>query len=272
MFKYFIVSLLFSLTILNGSILYDKVENIIGQNEYKVHKGLIHLLFKDEKKFLNDTDIKYYELFNELQENGLLNLHLDKPKDITIEFKILNKNLKAYKILNDTMRALGYRYFFTKSMDISENQELLWKIVFKAEYMLDPVVLLKDLRLNNCKIIEVTNKDSNHWYYEIDFSDSVLSSAINIEKNEKVKFSKPLRAFFLDVENGKKLQITSRKLNNWFPHIVFFDKDLKVLKTIKKNRIYHGLNIKIPLGTKYIKITDKYNLINIKRGLTIIVR
>ena len=272
MFKYLIVILLFSLTILNGSILYDKVENIIGENEYKVNKGLIHLLFKDEKKFLNNTDIKYYELFNELQENGLLNLHLDKPKDITIEFKILNKNLKAYKILNDTMRALGYRYFFTKSMDISKKQELLWKIVFKAEYMLDPVVLLKELRLNNCKTIEVTNKDTNHWCYEIDFNNSILYNSVKIEKNEKVKFNKPLRAFFLDVENGKKLQIISRKLNSWFPHIVFFDKNLKVLNIIKKNRIYHGLNIKIPVGTKYIKITDMYNLINIKRGLTVIVR
>lgn len=257
---------------LNSSILYDKVENIIGQKEYQTHKGLISLLFKDEKKFLNNGDIKYYNLFNELQENGLLNLHLNTPKDITIEFKVLHKNIKAYKILNDTMQALGYRYFFTKSMDIDENEDLLWKIVFKAEYMLDPVVLLKDLRENNCKVLEVKNRGNNHWYYEIDFNSSILSRAIKIEKNEKIKFNKPLRAFFLNVEDGKKLQIISRKLNNWFPHIVFFDKDLKVLKIIKKNRIYHGLNTKVPTGAKYIKITDKYNLINIKRGLTVIVR
>ena len=272
MLRYLIVSLLFSLTILNGSILYQKIENIIGQNEYKIHKGLISLLFKDEKEFLQDGKIKYYNLFSQLQENGLLNLHLNKPKDITIEFKILNKNLKAYKILNETMQSLGYGYFFTKSMEICEDQELFWTIAFKAEYMLDPVVLLKELRLNSCKIIEVTNKSNNHWYYEIDFSEAILSRAIKIEKNEKIKFNKPLRAFFLNIEDGKKLQIISRKLNNWFPHIVFFDRDLKVLKTVKKNRIYHGLNTKIPLGTKYIKITDKYNLINIKRGLTIIVR
>jgi hypothetical protein len=272
MLKYLIVGLLFSLTVLSSNVLEDKVKNIIGQKEYKTHKRLIKLLFKDEKKFLSNNAIKYYDLFKELQQNGLLNLHLNRPKDITIEFKILNKSIKAYKILNDTLQALGYRYFFTKSMNLEDNKELTWKILFKAEYMLDPVVLLKELRINNCKVIEVVNKDSNHWYYEIDFSNSKLARAIKIEKNEKIKFNKPLRAFLLDVENGKKLQIKSRNLNNWFPHIVFFDNDLKVLKTIKKNRIYKGLNVKIPENTKYIKITDKFNLINIKRGLTIIVR
>jgi len=272
MFKYLIVSLLFCLTVLNGSILNQKIENIIGQQEYKTHNRLINLILKDENKFLVNDKIRYYNLFKELQQNGLLNLHLDRPKDITIEFKSLNKSIKAYKILNDTMQALGYRYFFTKSMDLRDNNELLWKIVFKAEYMLDPVVLLKELQCNNCKVIEVVNKSNNHWYYEIDFNNSKLSNTIKIEKNEKVKFNKPLRAFFLEVDDAKRLQVISRNLNNWFPHIIFFDKDLKVLNIIKKDRVYKGLKTKVPQSTKYIKITDMYNLINIKRGLSIIVR
>ncbi len=272
MYKYLFVVFLFSLTMLNGSILNDKVENIIGQKEYKTHKGLVNLLLKDENKFLKDGKIRYYNLFKELQQNGLLNLHLDKPKDISIEFKILNKNFKAYKILNDTMQALGYRYFFTNSMNLNDKKELVWKIVFKAEYMLDPVVLLKELECNNCKVVKVVNQGNNSWNYEINFSNSKLARATKIEKNEKIKFGKPLRAFFLDVEDGKKLQIISRKLNHWLPHIVFFNSDLKVLNVIKKDRIYQGLNVKIPKDTKYIKITDMYNLINIKRGLTIIVR
>ena len=74
------------------------------------------------------------------------------------------------------------------------------------------------------------------------------------------------------MEDGKSLQIISRNLNNWFPNIVFFDKDLRVLKMIKRDRIYKGLKTEIPDGTIYIKITDMYNLINIKRGLSIIVR
>jgi len=36
--------------------------------------------------------------------------------------------------------------------------------------------------------------------------------------------------------------------------------------------VYRGLKIQLPSDTRYIKITDMYNLINIKRGLSVIVR
>ena len=274
MYKFFVVilfSILFSIT-LSGSILKEKVENIIGINDYKVHNSLIDLLFKNEAQYIVNGKIKYYKLFKILQENGLLNLRLHKPSDIEIEFTSINNNFKSYKILNDTMQVLGFRYFFTKSMSASEQENLVWNIMFKAEYMLDPVVLLNELRENGCKILEVINHGSNKWSYKIDFKNAELSTAIKIDKNEKVKFQKPLRAYMLKVDDAKSLQIISRNLNNWFPNIVFFDKDLKVLNTIKKDRVYKGLKIKVPNNTHYVKITDMYNLINIKRGLSIIVR
>lgn len=272
--NFFIVTLLSILftTLLSGSVLKDKVENIIGTKDYKIHNSLINLLFKNESKYILNDKIKYYKLFKTLQENGLLNLRLNKPSDIEIEFTGLNKNFKSYKILNDTMQVLGYRYFFTKSMTVENQKKLVWEIMFKAEYMLDPVVLLKELRQNNCKVTKVINHGLNKWSYEVDFKDAELSNAIKIEKNEKVRFQKPLRAYMLKIDNAKSLQVISRNLNHWFPHIVFFDKDLKVLKVIKKDRFFKGLKVKVPNNTRYVKITDLYNLINIKRGLSIIVR
>lgn len=274
MYRFFVVTLLsiFFTTFLSASVIKEKVENIIGTNDYKVHNSLIDLLFKDESKYIVNGKIKYYKLFKILQENGLLNLRLNKPSDIEIEFSSINNNFKSYKILNDTMQVLGYRYFFTKSMSVTEQEHLVWQIMFKAEYMLDPVVLLKELRVNGCKIIQVINHGSNKWSYEIDFDNAELANAIKIDKNERVKFQKPLRAYMLKVTDAKSLQVISRNLNNWFPHIVFFDEDLKVLNTIKKDRVYKGLKIKVPNNTRYVKITDMYNLINIKRGLSIIVR
>ena len=144
--------------------------------------------------------------------------------------------------------------------------------MFKAEYMLDPVMLLKELRDNGCKILQVNNNGSNKWTYEIDFKNTELISATKIEKNEKVKFQKPLRPYMLKITDAKSLEVISRNLNHWFPHIIFFDKDLKVLNTVKKDRVYKGLTIQVPNNTRYVKITDLYNLINIKRGLSIIIR
>lgn len=268
-----IIVYLFLLTLsLNATVLEDKVRLIVGSQNSQIHKGLLKFLFKDESKFIHNDKIEYLKLFKVLQQNGLLNLHLHKPTDIIIEFKIIGKNIKAYKILNDILQSLGIRYYFTNSMVHNAQNELLWSIVFKAEYMLDPVVFIKELRHNNCRINDVIVKNSKNWYYEIDFDNSRLSKAIKIEKNEKVRFQKPLRPLFLQVDDIQQLQVISRNLNHWYPHIVFFDKELQVLGVVKKDREYKGIKIEVPTGTKYVKITDLYNLINIKRGLTVIVR
>ncbi len=272
MFKYFVIFIFCSFALLNGSIIDDKVKNIIGQKNYSTHQNLINLLFKNKDKFVVNEKIKYYNVFKILRENGLLNLRLETPSEITLEFKALNNNIKAFKILNDTMKSIGYRYFFTKSFEINEQKELFWTIKFKAEYIVDNVVLLNELQQKNCRILKVENRGSNTWHYEIDFQNSILKEAYKIEKNEKVKFQKPLQEYFIMVDDASVLQIVSKKLNSWFPYIVFFDENLIFLEQIKKDRIYAGYKMKIPKGTKYIKITDRYNLINIKRGLSIIVK
>lgn len=263
--------ILFLSTLLNGSVLDQKIESIIGKKDFALHKNLINLIFKDQGKFTYQNSFRYYNIFKTLKDNGLLNLRLNKPQEITLEFKGLNKPVKSYKILKDILHVLGYRYFFTEEFSLEENKAMVWKIRLKAEYMVDPVILLKELQQKNCKITNV-EKEQNNWSYEIDFEKAILNEAKLVEKNEKVKFQKPLKDYFLMVDEAKSLQIISRKLNNWYPYIVFFDNDLNTLKLIKKNRVYRGYKTKVPKGTKYIKITDMFNLINIKRGLSVIVR
>jgi len=270
MFKNLFLLFIF-LTSLSGDILDDKIRNIIGEKTYLINKNLINLIFKKKDIFVINGKINYSKLFTTLKKNGLLDLKFDKPQYVNIEFDIIGNGFEGYKILNDTMESLGYGYFFTKSLKRVDN-ELRWDIVFKAEYMIDSVILIKELQRNRSKVIDVYKNSNNIWYYKIDFSKAVLCSAKVVQTDEKVRFKKPLRAYFIKIDNAKKISIYSKKLNNWFPSLVFFDKDLNVLKVIKKNRVYRKYNIDIPKDTVYIEITDLYNLINIKRGLTIILR
>jgi len=272
MFRYFIINIILFSSILYGNIIEDKVKNIIGDKSYNVNSKLIHFLYKNEKKFLINNKIKYYKLFNSLKKNGLLNLKLKKPQDITITYQLNSNFMMGYYILNNIMHSLGYNYYITKEFN-KKSDILKWKIIFKAEYMMDSVFFLKELKRENCKILEIKNIALNNWVYKIDCKNISLREAIKIDTNEKVKFQKPLRPYFLKLKNNAEvLEVKSTKLNHWFPSIVFFDKDLNILKVIKKNRQYRMFNAKIPADSRYIKITDLNNLINIKRGLTIIVK
>jgi len=270
MIRYFILVLVF-IGSLQANVVVSKVQNIVGNTEYQTHKALIELLFKNENFYLANEKIKYFNMFDTLQKNGLLNLRFQKPTEVKLQFKINGNNKKGYKILSDLLQTLGFRYFFTKKLE-NNGEELLWSIALKVEYMLDPVMFLRELKYSGCNVLDVTKKSQHEWYYEIDFEGASLPKAAQIQKNEKVRFQKPLKPLFLDIEDAKALQVLSRNLNRWFPDIVFFDKDLKVLKDIKIDKVYKGLKTKVPEGTKYVRITDKYNLINIKRGLTLIVR
>ena len=149
---------------------------------------------------------------------------------------------------------------------------LSWTIVFNTEYILDPFILVQELKTKSCKVLNVTREKDNFWKYDIDVNFAKIKEAIKIDNNEKVVFQKPLRPYFIEVTDASKLQIISRNLNHWFPYIAFYDNHLNVLKVIKKDRIYKGYRTSVPRETKYIKISDLYTLINIKRGLSIIVK
>lgn len=272
MFRYFILNIVLLSSIVYGNIIEDKVKNIIGVRDYNINSKLIHFLYKNENKFIINNDIKYYKLFNSLKKNGLLNLKLKQPQDITITYQINNNFMMGYYILNNIMHSLGYNYYLTQEFN-KKNNILKWKIIFKAEYMMDSVFFLKELKKKSCKILDISNVGFNNWVYKIDCKEISLNETLKIDINERVKFQKPLRPYFLKIENnGEVLEVKSNKLNHWFPSIVFFDKDLNILKVIKKNIQYRKVKIIIPINSKYIRITDLYNLINIKRGLTITVK
>jgi len=270
-----VISLIFLvfLTMANAEVqtLDQKIENILGERKYQIHKGLIAHLFKNRINYTNGENIRYYNLFKTLQENGLLDLRLQEPGNITLKFKILNNPKKGYKILNDILETLGYKYFFTKVFE-SNSKFSIWDISFNAEYMIDPVIFMKELKHNGAHVVDVTKVDTLNWSYEIDFSNAYLEKSTPIETNEKVQFRKLLKPLLLHVQDVHTLEVRSHALNRWYPKIVFFDQNLNVLQTIKEQFYKKRVKLNTPVGTKYIKVTDLYNLINIKRGLTIIVR
>ncbi len=263
---------LFALT-LNANILLEKIENLIGPQSYTSHKNLITVVFENQEKFyLADGTPDYITIFKELKNNGLLNLKLPSPKDIEVEFQTTHSSVKSLKVLNDTLKSIGYYYYFTKSIKRVSQDELTWIISLQSEFIIDPLVLISELSKNNSKVLEIKREENDKWIYKIDTNFATIAESIFININEIKKLQKPLKPYLLKIDSGDILEVKSNQLDNWFVYVTFFDDSLNVLNVVKNEESSKEISLEIPLGTKYIKISDLNTLENIKRGLEIIIK
>ncbi len=276
MFKTLLLLVLLTFTLqadlLKTDLLNDKIKNLIGQEDFTKHNNLINFIFKNRSNFIISDTLNYTQIVKKLQENGLLKLAFDKPKDITVTFQVNKDPVKSLKILKDTLKSLGYYYYFTKSTRFDGQDRLLWSIKLTTEAAIDPLVLSYELLKQNARILEITKEENDTWVYKINTTDSILNESIFILNNEKIVLKKPLTPYILKVKKAKKIYITSRILNRWSPYVVFYDKHLNILEVIKKDKIYRKIKLSIPNNTKYIKISDLFTLINIKRGLSVVIK
>jgi len=261
-----------SAIILNGSTLNERIQNIIGYQEFNENRSLINYLFKNDSIYYSNGHINYISLMEKLKENGLLKVVFNKPQNISITFKISNDAIKSMKIISDSLTALGYYHYFTKDLIYDDNKIISWSINLRTEAAIDPLMLSKELAKNNCRFVDIKQEGYTKWIYKIDTSNSTLSNAYKITTNERVNFRKPLTPYFIEVKNANSIEIYSKYGNHWFPQVVFYDKHLNILNIVKEDEKKDSLQLEIPEETNYIKIEDIYTLANIKRGLSVTIK
>ena len=266
-----ILSFLILISSIYANKLEDKIENLINSNNFTKHKNLIENIIKNTQLFYIGDQLKYTKVLNVLNDNGLLKLRFMKPKKVTLTFLVEDKPLLALKVIKDSLENLGYSYYFTNSLSYTD-KIMRWEISFISEYMLNPYIFNKEINRSEAIILDINRVSATNWEYKIDVSNAKMAQAMKIEKDEKVKLLKPLNAYLLKVDEATQIKVISQKLNHWFPSISFYSKDLTILGVVKKSRVYQGVKIQLPKNTYYIKIEDAYTLLNIKRGLTIIVK
>ena len=220
MFKAIFITLLLVISA-NSSVLKQKIENLIGQNEYQTHKNLINILFKKESSYINGLDILYVPVIKKLQDNGLLKLGFVKPENIILEFRASYDAIKTLKIFRDTLKSLGYYYYFIKKASYTDEGQLIWTIQLKTEAAINPLIMSKELLKNSCKVIDISREENNKWIYTVDTKNGSIFEAKKVLTNQIMILKKPLRPYFLEVEeNAKSINIKSRILNT---HPLFID-------------------------------------------------
>lgn len=261
--------LLFNSALLSASTpLIEKVQSFLDSDVYKVNRSFINIIFANEGDFIYDDKIDSVKVITTLKENGLLQLFFKKPKKLTITFSANGNALFFTKIMNDSLRSMGYYRFITNYSQIDSTQ-FIWSISMESEYVTDPILLRDALKKHGCEIVDIKRESEVDWFYSIDMSQAHLKSQ-EIQAQELLKLRRAQnREWWLKVDKVKRLKITSLAGNSWFPNLSFFSEKMRLLKVYRRDKKTWQISVKLPRESCYIKIGDIYTLKNLKNGIEI---
>ena len=229
------------------------IKNLIGEEKYKTYYALL-------KPILNETSLQ--KTISYLQNNGLLDIFFEKPKYIHPTFVFLNNNpIFNTKTLYDTLNTLGYYYFYP--IKVSKEKNFKITIEMKSTHYIDPLIFLQTISQKGCKVKSII-KNKNYTYY-LDCKNEKTEATKVVENKIKLINAKGL--YWLNPNGFKKILITTSKYDNWYPYVVFYDKNLNILNIIAKENSQRSIYLKIPIECKYIKVKDNFSKVNFKRGI-----
>lgn len=262
-----LISLAFSNEFAEDSLLIQKVKTFVSEDSFAKNKDFIKIIFSPEGDYYRQDRVDVVSVVQTLKENGLLNLFFDKPQELKLSFKTNGSPLFFVKVMGDTLRNIGYYRYVTKESNLN-NSGFTWVISLNAEYATDPLILQQELNKSGCSIVDIYRIDTNDWEYSIDMSRGYLN-VTTLEDSNELKLKRSLYAHWLNVSNIQNLNIKSSIRDRWYPHITYYDKQLHLLKVIKKDLKTRTLSLVIPEDAKYIKISDIYTLKNVKDNLVL---
>ena len=169
-------------------------------------------------------------------------------------------------ILNDSLKALGYYYFYFSNTQ-KTNKEFILNVEFKSEHYIDPVLMVKEMKSRGCNVVDVNRKDGD-FNYIFDCNNIFIKEA-KLLTNKNKRYINIKGNYWFKPLDFEKIYIRTKKIDYWHPSIWFYDEKLNLINTLKKNQKVVKLIIDIPAGCKYIKITDIYSGENFKRGIIV---
>lgn len=266
MIKKFI--LIIALCVASNASINDAVENLIGSSDYNTHRNLINHIFKDSSSFYKNGQIDYVKVTQELSNNNLLKLDLGVTKDIEVVFNFNTNAKKSMKNISDILKAIGQQNFITQNEVVIDDQ-LRWTVRLKTAAAINPLRLSQELQNTNSRIVDIKREGSFKWIYFIDSRNSTIYKAEDLINNKSLSLKKSNKPYIIEVSNTNAISISSNINNSWYPNIVFYDKDFKIIEVIEKDSLHKSLVIDVPNNTRYIKIDDLYSLANLKQGISI---
>jgi hypothetical protein len=133
----------------------------------------------------------------------------------------------------------------------------------KSTHFIDPLLFAKTMQQRGCEITSIT-KNQNYTYV-LNCQNEKMDTLKVVKKTLKLLNAKGI--YWINPNGFRKIKITTSKYDNWYPYIVFYDKNLNILNIIANQNSQKTIYLNIPVECKYIKITDNFSKENFKRGI-----
>ncbi len=231
------------------------IKSIIGTEKFNTYNELL-------EPVMNEPSL--LKTLQYLQNNGLLDIFFDSPRLIRPTFVFTdNHPIFNTKILYDVLNSMGYFYFYPVTIEKSDNYKITLEM--KSTHHIDPVLFIKSINQKGCQVNSIQKQKD--FIFVLNCENAKLNALKVIDKKTKLINAKGI--YWLNSNGFKKMLITTSKLDNWYPYVVFFDKNLNILNIIAKENSQKTIYLDIPQECAYIKISDNYSKTNFKRGIII---
>lgn len=249
----------------------ESIENFIGKESFYTNQNFINRLFKDKQKFYTpEHDLDYYAILKTLKDNGLLELVFKQPSEVRITFNAKTSPIFLTRLINNTLSSLGYSYFtVSKARYIQKASKMTFLLV--TEHIVDPVVMLNELKKRGLIATKIFRANSFDWEYELEVQDLVMMGATRLDKAVRLELKNISGEYWFSTKVAGKLQI-SKKNNriDWYPRIVLFDKNLQILEIITQESVAKSAEINITDQTAFVMVTDLNNPTRLKYGINVL--
>jgi len=248
---------------LQASEVQNIVKSLLPEQIYFKNSSVIRTLFASSARYKSGGSYDFAKIFSALEQVGIMGEAFGNDRQIDL---IFNSESRPFLLVHLSELALDrgnvYRYGTAALNFSSQRFALIYSVT--TTQTISFAKMVQTLRQNGVWIKSV-RYDGNGWRFDL----GMAGAHLNLPKVvQSAEFEHVKDALWLDVCGAKSVSVVSLG-RYWHPKVAIYDENLKPLDLYKNYDVMRRLELALPNGTCYIKISDIFTPKNIKRGFRV---
>jgi hypothetical protein len=249
--------------LLQASEVQNIVKYLLPQDLYSKNGSLIRTLFAPSAKYRGEYGYDFAKIFLALERVGIMREAFGNDRHIELVFSSESRPfLIAYLSEMALDKGNVYRYGISTTNFSSRQFVIAYSVTTTPAISFSKMIGF--LKRNGVGIRSV-RYEGKGWRFHLDLDGAHLDLPKVMESAE---FHRLKEALWIDVCGARKISIRSFG-RYWHPKVAIYDDNLESLDLYKSYEVTKRLELALPNGACYIKISDIFTPKNIKHGFRV---